>query len=292
MRGRVSGVQARIKDLAPHATYFHCHAHRLNLDLVDVLNNIDIVNDFFSTVQTLYQFISNSTIRHELFIKIQQRMNKPVLNLERTVPTRWFYWLNAVSKIRKTYQAILAVLDEGKKDMAESIGIKAQIMQKIFIFLLCAKEKILGIPYCLSQQLQAEELDLAAAVHLIKSTKEELQKSRTDDTYREVLEKAKSLADSSGIVYDEQKRMKTVPHRLDASVIMSTTGNKYTETKAIYFEVIDRIHVEYNRRFSENEGLFSVTDAFKKENQGFMAEEKLNTLIENYKHFLNWHTQK
>lgn len=287
MRGWVSGVQARIKDLAPHATYFHCHAHRLNLVLVHVLGNDEEVKDFFSTVQTLYHFISNSATRHELFVEIQQRMNKPVLNLERTVPTRWFYWFNAVMKVLKTYQAILGVLDEGKKDRAESIGIKAQIMQENFIFLLCTMEKILGITYCLSQQLQAEELDLAAAVHLIKSTEEELKKSKTDATYLEVLEKAKSLAASSGIVWGEQKRTKTVPHRFADSVIMSTIGKKDTETKGMYFKIVDSILMEYNRRFSGNEGLFSATDGFKKENTAFMTEEKFQPLIENYESFLN-----
>lgn len=48
----ISGVQARIKNLAPHATYFHCEADRLNLVVVDVLGNIDKVR-LFSTVQTL-----------------------------------------------------------------------------------------------------------------------------------------------------------------------------------------------------------------------------------------------
>ncbi len=35
MSGCVSGVQTRIRELAPQAIYVHCHAHCLNLVLVD-----------------------------------------------------------------------------------------------------------------------------------------------------------------------------------------------------------------------------------------------------------------
>ena len=35
MSGCVSGVQKRIRDLVPQAIYVHCHAHCLNLVLVD-----------------------------------------------------------------------------------------------------------------------------------------------------------------------------------------------------------------------------------------------------------------
>ena len=38
MRGSCTGVQARIKQVAPHAMYVHCNAHCLNLCLVDSAN--------------------------------------------------------------------------------------------------------------------------------------------------------------------------------------------------------------------------------------------------------------
>lgn len=35
MSGHCSGVQQRVREAAPHAVYVHCHAHILNLMLVD-----------------------------------------------------------------------------------------------------------------------------------------------------------------------------------------------------------------------------------------------------------------
>lgn len=56
-------------------------------------------------------------------------------------------------------------------------------MSKIFVFLLCAMEKILG-RRCDGEdiRLQTEELDLATVVHLIKVPKKNLKHSEQTHT--------------------------------------------------------------------------------------------------------------
>ena len=91
MSGQATGVQAHIVEKIPHAFYVHCHAHRLNLVLINCVKNLEDYADFFSTMQTLYTFISNSKPRLELFIKSQKELGQEVLELERsqiTVTTR------------------------------------------------------------------------------------------------------------------------------------------------------------------------------------------------------------
>ena len=51
MSGSCSGVQARIKQLAPHAEYIHCNAHCLNLCLVDCVKSVHSADKFFALVQ-------------------------------------------------------------------------------------------------------------------------------------------------------------------------------------------------------------------------------------------------
>ena len=63
MSGAVSGVQARIRELYPQAMYIHCHAHRLNLVIVDSMKFEQDVANFFSVSQSLYDFITNSNTR-------------------------------------------------------------------------------------------------------------------------------------------------------------------------------------------------------------------------------------
>ena len=54
MSGSCSGVQQRIKIVAPNATYVHCYAHCLNLALVDCVRNVQDASDIFALMLTSY----------------------------------------------------------------------------------------------------------------------------------------------------------------------------------------------------------------------------------------------
>ncbi len=75
MSGCNNGVQEKFRKEVPHALYVHCHAHRLNLTLVDCVRNIQPAAEFFEIVQMLYIFFSGSVV-HDL-----SRKNKRSLNL-------------------------------------------------------------------------------------------------------------------------------------------------------------------------------------------------------------------
>lgn len=70
-----SGVQSRISNVIPQAIYVHCHAHRLNLCLINTIRDVTAVKDFFDTIQGIYTFLMNGNTRYELFIKIQKDKN-------------------------------------------------------------------------------------------------------------------------------------------------------------------------------------------------------------------------
>ena len=62
MSGKCSGVQKRIKEIAPEATYVHCYAHCLNLALVDSTKHMSDAKDFFALMETLYVFVSSAKV--------------------------------------------------------------------------------------------------------------------------------------------------------------------------------------------------------------------------------------
>jgi hypothetical protein len=47
MSDAFSGVQTRIANVIPKAIYVHCHTHRLNLCLVNSIQGVKAVVDFF-----------------------------------------------------------------------------------------------------------------------------------------------------------------------------------------------------------------------------------------------------
>lgn len=52
MAGKYSGVQARILQLTPEASYVHCKAHSLSLALIHSSNDV-CVRNMMSTVQEI-----------------------------------------------------------------------------------------------------------------------------------------------------------------------------------------------------------------------------------------------
>ena len=74
MSGCVSGVQQCIREVVPHAVYIHCHAHCLNLVLVDCVKSLPEASEFFSLVQSLYVFLSASKA-HSIFSQKQAELH-------------------------------------------------------------------------------------------------------------------------------------------------------------------------------------------------------------------------
>ena len=90
MSGQCSGVQKRIREIAPHAIYIHCYAHTLNLVLVDSVKMVPYATEFFALLEHLYVFIS-TTKAHAIFMQKQSAMHsdKQPLQLQKLSDTRW-----------------------------------------------------------------------------------------------------------------------------------------------------------------------------------------------------------
>lgn len=71
MSGCNNGVQENFRKEVSQAIYIHCHAHRLNLVLVDCVHNVSAAAEFFETLQMLYKFFSGSVV-HDLFMRKQK----------------------------------------------------------------------------------------------------------------------------------------------------------------------------------------------------------------------------
>ena len=65
MRGEVNGLQTLVRSKAPFAFYVHCFAHRLNLVIVAVENEIQPVAQFFYNVQQIFNVCGASCKRND-----------------------------------------------------------------------------------------------------------------------------------------------------------------------------------------------------------------------------------
>ena len=307
MSGWASGVQARVAEKVPQAIYIHCYAHRLNLVLIDCVKNINEFAEFFSTIQTLYNFISNSNLRHELFVKAQKELGNQVLELERTVATRWFYWYKSIYKIRARYEAILVVLnslaESSNEASMEASGLKSRMESWRFIVCLFVAEKLFLQTNCLSEQLQEKGISIVRAVDLISTTKTNLTNMRSDREYEMLYDEAQEFAKNLEIDVPDvcatvglarSKRVQKTSNRLKDYFTSSTLGKRqevlapqnldlkqHLKTE-LYLPILDKCTVEFDRRFSDNIQIFQSLSAFDSLSKDFFDEEKLTQFAKHY----------
>ena len=112
MSGRCSGVQQRIRLVALNATYIHCYAHTLNLVLVDSVKMVQYAAELFPLLEFLYVFIS-TTKSHTVFMQKQELHPGTLpLQLQKLSDTQWACRHGAVNAICRTYDSLLATLQE------------------------------------------------------------------------------------------------------------------------------------------------------------------------------------
>ena len=180
MSGNCSGMQMRIKGVAPMAIYVHCYAHCLNLVLVDSTRNVREASEFFALMETLYVFIS-TTKAHAIYV-VQQSMlypNKPVCQLQCLSDTRWACRFFSVDAVYTTNGAILAtfqVIADGddRKRATKATGILLQVQSFKYLTALFIFWRVLSITKGLSDQLQSTKMNMTKAADLVTTSIETL----------------------------------------------------------------------------------------------------------------------
>lgn len=87
--GKLSGLQARIRDIEPRALFVHCFAHSLNLMVQDALEGLPLIRNFIGIIKELINFIRDSPKRVAFFKQLQAAINTGSPLLSPFCPTRY-----------------------------------------------------------------------------------------------------------------------------------------------------------------------------------------------------------
>ncbi|XP_050065245.1 zinc finger MYM-type protein 6-like [Aphis gossypii] len=172
------GVQAKFKEKNNTFMYIHYYAHCLNLVLVDSIGRKNrAVFDFFKVI---YAFIECSCIRHAILKKAARQINIKLVTLQSISTTRWAYRSEVITAIKSNYSVLIIAIQEIYDSTklpdirAKAHGLIIQMQSFNFTFALNMLETILLIILKVSSSLQSKDLDLLAAVDLIKSLNDSL----------------------------------------------------------------------------------------------------------------------
>lgn len=197
MSGCNNGVQELFRREVPQAVYIHCHAHRLNLVLVDCVHNVDAAAEFFETLQTLYKFFSGSVV-HDLFLKKQRELpTAQLIELKRLSDTRWACQYDAICAVKKTLPAIIATLrdtvrDKNAKRRTESKSVSSLVDEQ-FVLHLILFEDVFRTTKFMSDTLQSPNFDLLTADDLAQSVITAISEKRTDHKWEVIRKQAGDL---------------------------------------------------------------------------------------------------
>ena len=302
MSRNCSGVQMRIKGVAPMAIYVHCYAHCLNLVLVDSTRNVREASEIFALVETLYVFIS-TTKAHAIYVEQQSMLypNKPVRQLQRLSDTRWACRFFAVDAVYTTYSAILATLQviadgDDRKKANEATGILLQVQSFKYLTASFLFWCVLSITKGLSDQLQSTKMNMAKAADLVTASIETLQEFRSDEEWDKLYKYVTDVAKLHDIneAPPRPRRQRRLPSRLSAEanviIALETIGFRETVTASndykicLYYPVLDAVILELNSRFAgKNLDLMRSIQCCNPESPHFLNSNYLTTLAEMYR---------
>lgn len=161
MSGSKSGVQKRILLVVPKAPFVHCCAHNLNLVISDAAKSTREANNFFITVQAIFNFFSSSAPRWAILVfskefasKIQNKV------LKKICPTRWEARYVSVSALKLRYIDVIKslvcinLLSNKCDERSDAQSLQKKMESFEFVLMLFVWEHILRPFHGVSKMLQ------------------------------------------------------------------------------------------------------------------------------------------
>ncbi|XP_025197435.1 uncharacterized protein LOC112596156 [Melanaphis sacchari] len=148
MKGMYSGVQKRIIDKAPNATYVHCCAHNLNLVICDAAKSSSDALRFFETIQSKFNFFSSSAPRWALLAFGNETNDIRKKTLKKLCPTRWEARHKSLFALKERFVDVL-------KSLSMILLTSHKSEEKI--------ENILRSTQCVSKMLQSQKMNIQSA---------------------------------------------------------------------------------------------------------------------------------
>ena len=167
--GKKTGVQTRIKKIAPHALFVHCHCHLLQLACVQAANATNGIKHVYVTLTSLWKFFHYSPKRAESLKMVQQVLDLPELKIAKPSDTRWLAHERCVKAVKASYAAIVTALNHihNNSHEPEALGLSKALSKQSTVAAIYMLDYVVAK---LSRTLQTEHLDLSILSSLVDAT--------------------------------------------------------------------------------------------------------------------------
>lgn len=277
MASALNGLQAKVREVAPAATFVHCHAHRLNLVLSQGVKAIPKARVFFANLGGFTSFFSKSSKRVALLEE------SDCARMPKTAPTRWNFSSRVVNTVAGNHEKLLNTftrvlehpsMDDETTRLAD--GLKAKLEDFEFMFLLFTFEELFAQTDVLFNILQQKVMDVAFCKQRIENFMQLLNELKSDRAFEKTYSKAASLTEDPEFGHRRKRRQGEQDHR--------------QVYKTLYDSVHDSIKAQLTQRFQQLGRLhfmelldFDKFESFKAE----FPSRALSNLSETYGNFFD-----
>jgi len=271
MSGSINGVQELIREVSKNPyPYVHCYAHRLNLVLVDTSKNVSSIHNTIGILEAIYSFQSSSSLRHTLFLEAQENSDK-ILKIPQNCDTKWVSKYKGVHFFKIRFKCVRAlkicITSKKPKEAAEARDLLSQFATFDNLLMLSCLDDLLLHINSLSVYLQSKSIDLSKCLSLIECTKDQIKSMRNENKFNDIYDKVIDVVDDCEISVPAGKnRKKNASSKLKDYLVKSCVVRNHTDDisdnkmkmKIQYFEIIDNILMEMNRRFKQTDLIEAV----------------------------------
>ena len=249
MSSNRNGVQARVREQHPNATYVHCRSHVLNLAVSSGCNNVPSIKNLFDSLEKLTWFLNGSAKRTEIMLEVasSQKDNQNLLDLlidtdptgelsvsakniaeggrKKVVPkfcsTRWTARVTTLSAVLAKYEDIVKALDKIRDcstgDARNDASSYIRLMEDFqFIVALNVSHFVLSFLGSVTTALQSADCNLADAYDDVALAKECIRDSRNEDCWKKVWNRIDQVSSAVGIASCKPRTARLQCHRANA----------------------------------------------------------------------------
>lgn len=236
MAGEVSGLNKRVQEIYPSATFIHCYSHLLNLTLQQSASKIKECTLFFHTMSGLSAFFSKSSKRSSSLKNFIHR------KLPMVVQTRWNFNSRLINIVKEYYDMLVEffcdVLDNSSEWDTETIlktrGFVSFLREFKTRFLISVFAKIFSFSDVVFDILQSKSLDIVFCAKTVDDLFNNIQRIRDEDFMS---------------IYNEAEREFIACREDHVATRRACDKDKQLSIKRLFDEILDNVLVQIKERF-------------------------------------------
>ena len=187
MSGRYNGAQAKLSEfLGRLIPYITCMGHKSNLCVEHSSKESRMIEDFFTTLQNLYNFLTKSTSRFESYLEKVNELQEGLIMKNLSV-TRWIGRAESIKAVWNSYEVLVTVLEElsingnDRDCRSTASNLLGELKDVNFYISLVFMKNILYKMKVVTLNVQEIEIDAQQAVDAMKLTNNEFKRIQSND---------------------------------------------------------------------------------------------------------------